>query len=166
MARNFYIPSAALKYFKRLNAHSKSGKIGRNMEFWWLCAQVGLLKNDSSRKVEDANDMVAHLDLLNPSQSRIRGVLLMEYINAVKIGSSPPPRDLVEEVMQSLFTDETASSLTEEGQKTLDKYAASGFELIEEEIGAQDELKNFIRLYHQLVQDLVEERPVSSFSGS
>lgn len=157
MSRNFYISADALNYMEKLNKQSGSGTIVRNLYFWWLCAQVGLLRNDANQVVNQPKDMVDHLNVgpIKNHQHIIRGILLMQHIRGVDAGKAT--REFTEGRMQHIFSGESASKLTEEGQKELDRYAASGFEYIKEEIGFEYDLKNFVRKYHDLIKKLTAE---------
>lgn len=157
MARNFYISEEALAYMKRINKNSSTGKIDFNLHFWWLCAQIGLMTSDSRFEVSNGKDMVDHFKIgaLGAHQNRIRGFFLMTHILSRDAGGMD--RELIEGLMQEVFAEGSNSSLTEEGSEILDRYAASGFRRIRDDIGPQDELKNFVRRYHKLVETIARE---------
>ena len=55
----FVITKDIAEYFDNLNRNSTTGKIKKRMEQWWLCVQLGLIRNQKGQSPgEGSSDMV------------------------------------------------------------------------------------------------------------
>jgi len=149
----FVLTKRAKEYFDKLNLHSTTGSIARDLEQWWLCAQIGLLIGIPGPAPEPGSpDMVDYfIKSLEPSQARIRGLLIMRHLQRVDAGGMK--REILETEMGVLLG-MTNSRLTDAGIIQLNRYATNGFQRILEEIGPQTELFVFMLEYHRLVNIL------------
>nr|AIF04276.1 hypothetical protein [uncultured marine group II/III euryarchaeote KM3_173_A11] len=145
----FKLSSKSRKFQRKLNQHSSSGEVKTKQEWYWLCAQVGLIRNDKADEEPSGADFVqGWTDSIKPHSNLILGMLFKRYVeNFPDIMLQTQVRQFMEEIFDSEGT-----NLSVRGHEELNRYAEGGFEIIRDEmIDVPHELFIFLNKYHQII---------------
>ena len=144
---SFYLSDVARGYFEKIGwgrnkGKSKSGMFGAIIQPYYLCMQIGMIKNQRrepdlmSRDMIDywASDAAEHEDLIS-------GVGFYYY--CIQNGIMEEDERTLK-LMDSFFSKERDKVYTAEGYSMLNKFAQGGFDYILENYGEANDLADFL----------------------
>ena len=121
----FSMSKESSEYWRKMSDNPSSGKIDTQLEWYWLCAQLGLLHNKKSKDNTGFSDVYGEwVASLKPHSNIILGMLFKRYIESFP---STAEKD-IPQYMQKIFTHEGSTKLTSEGFSLLDRFAEGGFQ--------------------------------------
>ena len=130
-----------------------------DFDFYYLCLMAGIASGRKEKLV--ASETVDVIDYY-PGEFKTRGRLLVAVLlsNEVsQLGLEPEDRDAVRTVIKRLVAPDNAQSLTDEGVRLMNEYAAGGFSELQERMDDRPRsIETFPRQYFKLIQELVEQR--------
>ena len=105
---SFQLSSSAKTYFQSLDKKSKTGKFKRQLQFYWLCCQLGLIKGEPANPgTSEVYDRFP--EPIKSSEELIRGMVFWKYLDMEGF----VPEDS-EETMKHAETEPQNSSSDEE----------------------------------------------------
>jgi len=121
----FRMSKSSIEYYDKMNDSSTSGKITTQLEWYWICAQIGLLRDEKSENNSGFSDVYGEwVSALKPHSNIILGMLFKRHMDSFpKTAEKDMPK-----YMQQIFTSEGATKLTSDGFSLLDRYAEGGFQ--------------------------------------
>ena len=145
----FKLSSNSSEFHRKLTQRSTSGAVKTKQEWYWLCAQVGLIRNERTDEEPSEGDFVqGWTDSIKPHSKLILGMLFKRYVEAFPdIMLDRQIRSFMEEIFDSGGT-----NLLVRGYEELNRYAQGGFEIIKDEmIEVPQELFIFLIKYHKII---------------
>lgn len=148
MGNKFKLPKVASVYLDSLNTSSPL-EIRENtkLNFYWLCAQLGIAYDE--RKNNEGNDLTDKFTTdLDDHSSMIKGLLLAAIWRYREV-----KKDDVQESFAKLLSADNNTKISSDGIDILDKFAAGGFNMIEEKIPSKNGWNYFMMKYHTIMQN-------------
>jgi hypothetical protein len=131
----FRFDDNAKAFVKKLKNNPESANIGTQIEFYWLCAQLGLVahyEDDSLPQAPPAGTEMTDdwAGETRKNQFLIRAFVMYRYLCGK--GFEEVHEDLADDIETAMdgFLQMTLTKLTPRGMKELDKFAQKGWELI------------------------------------
>jgi hypothetical protein len=144
-------------YYTRLNESSTSGRIDEMLEWYWLCAQLGMLHNQySDEKIDEAEFARSWTGKMKPYRNQIMAMLFNWFVNFQPEGVKEDKRKVTELITEIFQTDESENpvAISERGLQYLDRLAEGGFKLIEKRMKqSSTELHHFLVEYRKLQEE-------------
>jgi hypothetical protein len=149
----FALESKIRKYFENLNTKSSTGKLGARLEYWWLCALVGLVYNKYNKDMNDSVELTDNFTTkLKPFDFEIRALGFYNYINKNLVEQSSKA---ILRLMEQYFDSDSLTKLSDAGIADLNYYASGGFQIIEEKIPVANDLTTFLISYLELLMEKI-----------
>jgi hypothetical protein len=148
MGTKFKLPNIANTYWNKLNDNSSNdSKDSVKLNFYWLCAQLGIVydKRKELDGVETTDKFTAKLD---PHSSMIRGLILAGIWRYREVKKNDVQDQLIKLLSADNFT-----KISSDGIDILDNFAAGGFQMIEKNIPSKHGWNYFMMKYHSLMQN-------------
>lgn len=151
---SFKLSTDARAYFRDISDNSSTGKFDTLWDQYYLCAMAGIksrsrVPDDEEPSKEFSSEVIQDYD---DQKYEIYSALIVAEIE--REGVPWDEEAEIREMMMTYLSSDTATRLTDQGTKALNCYAEKGFKLIRDEIPAPPELDEFIRAYHQLLQEM------------
>ena len=137
-------------YFSELEKTSSTGKFKIMLQKYWLCAQIGMAYGKMSDR-EDGDKWITDYfaEPLKSNDHYIRGLAF--YLEAKRKGYGSDNEEDLLGGMNEFFDNETQNRLTPEALHSINRYAAGGFEIINEKIPNPTDLASFLLDYVSLL---------------
>ncbi|MDH5401952.1 MAG: hypothetical protein OEZ01_04890 [Candidatus Heimdallarchaeota archaeon] len=149
----FIIEVKVREYFDRINKNSTSGKFDSKLEYYWLCALVGLSYNIYNKQLAENTELTDKFTIkLKPFENEIRALLFYNYINKNLANQT---NESILKHMSLFFSSDSLTKLSELGMNELNYYASGGFSIIQEKIPISNDLSNFLIEYLKLLSDKI-----------
>lgn len=149
MKKEFLFGTRERDYFTNLNKNSTTGKIETRMEQFWLCALVGLVYNRKANPGNGPQMVDEFVEKLSKYENLLRAFVFFRYgeENVYKMGSSE-----IMNLMSRFFDETTNAKLSKRGYYEFSRFAAGGFEKVQENIGASYDKASFLIKYAKLLK--------------
>jgi hypothetical protein len=150
---SFQLSPTAKTYFGMLDQKSKTGKFKRQLQFYWLCCQLGLVKEETaSPGASEVYDRFP--EPIKSSEELIRGIVFWRYLKME--GFVPEDSEETMTALRTFFSDEEPSKISTEGMKFMDGLAAAGFNIIQQKIPLDETncLATFLIQYTELLEEI------------
>ena len=152
----FRFAEDAKHYAKKLGFGRQTNPV---LEFYWLCAQLGLVSYDRDKTLPDppgpGNDLVDNfVGRTRHHQVLIRSFLLYRYLASNSYDIDELEEEEAEEIEQLMdgFLQSTGSHLRNKGMRTLDTFAQKGWDLLKSKsINLIDDMGLFLVQYVKLI---------------
>lgn len=144
---SFKLSDEARAYFRGIETGSTTGKFPRLWDQYYLLFMVGALKRELGDEPEGEvfiNEFIAEY---HGQRYEILGMLVGAEIE--RAGVPWDNEGEIREVMLSLLKPGTATLLTDQGAKQMNRYAQGGYEIVAEEIPEPRQLDDFLQEYHR-----------------
>lgn len=148
MANNFQFGEDERNYFKKLNKESRTGKIEIQMEQFWLCALMGIIK-DRAIPPKNTKEIIDYFPgRTHNYQDLLRAFVFYRYAiqNEYEAGNKK-----ILKIMNRFFNESSRSKLSERGFFEFNCYASGGFKFIWDNIGKTFDLATFLVKYSILI---------------
>jgi hypothetical protein len=152
---SFYLSDVARGYFEKIGigknkGKSKSGIFGTLIQPYYLCMQMGMIKNKRREPDLMSKDMIDYwASYTNEYQDLISGVGFYYYCEQNGI-LEEDERTL--RLMDSFFSKEREKIYTKDGYEMLNKFAQGGFDYILEKYGEANDLADFLIWYMEQIE--------------
>ena len=122
-------------------------------DLYYLCLMLGLA---SGRRADPAGpDFIDYfVDTYKSSQRLIAGLLTVAELK--KLGIDMEDKAAVRKVIAELFDPAAPTGLSDEGIKSLNRYASGGFAHLTEAVEKPHHAEAFLPEYHQLLQSAID----------
>ena len=165
-AGDFRFCNAAKAYVKEINSNQGTGKIGEQINFYWLCAQLGMVavEDDASMPTPPSTGTEMTDEFVGKTRDHqilIRSFLMYRYLLSMSYGIEDLDEDNAESVEKSMdsFLQTTGSHLTNRGIKEMDTYAQKGWDILESKgINYIKDLETFLVQYVGLLEEYASKR--------
>ena len=157
----FRFCDGAKSFVANINKNPGSEKIGPEINFYWLCAQLGLIAySDDDTKPKPpstgtGNEMIDEFaGETRHHQILIRAFLMYRYLSGMNFGIDELEEDSAEdiEILMDGFLQTTGSHLKNHGMKELDIFAQKGWDLLEDRgLNHINDLETFLVSYVELL---------------
>lgn len=153
----FRFANDAKDYAKKIGFGSKNNPV---IEFYWLCAQLGLVAYDDDKTIPNApgagNELVQDFaGKTRHYQILIRSFLLYRYLSSNSFDIDDLDEEEAEEIenLMDTFLQSTGSHLKNNGMKQLDAFAQKGWNIIlAKNLNMITELDLFLEQYVNVIQ--------------
>jgi len=160
----FRFDDNAKTFVNKLKNNPDSANFGTQIEFYWLCAQLGLVaygKDDSLPKAPPAGTEMTDdwAGETRKNQFLIRAFVMYRYLCGK--GFEVIHEDLADDIETAMdgFLQMTGTHLTIRGMKELDKFAQKGWDMIHDGgkgISRSNSLSLFLCKYVELLSEFEE----------
>jgi len=155
LTRRFHLSDIARGYFEKIGVgrkkgKSKSGIFSAYIQPYYLCLQMGMIKDQRRQPDVLTTDMVKHwTSSAKENEKIISGVGFYYYCKKHGI-MEEDERSL--ELMNSFFSNERDYVYGVEGYAILNKFAQGGFDYIRENYGEASDLADFLIWYMEQIE--------------
>ena len=147
MGTKFRLRQTATNYWDKLNSAEPSTKDMVKLNFYWLCAQLGMAY-DRRPGLDSGVEMVDKFTKnLEPHSPLIKGFLLAAIWRYREVKKNDIQQQFVK-----LLSAETLTKISSDGMDILDNFAEGGFQMIEKNIPSKNGWSYFMQKYHSLMR--------------
>lgn len=165
-AGDFRFCDAAKAYVKEINSNQGTGKIGEQINFYWLCAQLGMVAfdDDNSMPTPPATGTEMTDEFVGKTRNHqvlMRSYLMYRYLCNLSFGIDDLDDDNAESVEKSMdsFLQTTGAHLKNRGIKEMDTFAQKGWDILESEgISYIKDLETFLVQYVELLEKYASKK--------
>lgn len=143
----FIMSQDASEYWSRLNRRTNTGELKTKFDLYYLCSLIGFSKKELGKLEGDEFVDLYPKEYANSSDQLIALLIATEIDRQ---GIDPNDRKVMEDLMKRLVDSNSPIRLSKEGENLLNRYAAKGFEEIQNEIPDPNiKLDTFLIKYYE-----------------
>jgi len=144
----FRLSNKARTYFDKINKNSTTGTFETMWDGYYLCLMIGFRSGELGEEV--SSDLEFTKDFPKPYNSKkypIIASLVLAEMN--RQGIIKNDSEEIRKLMLELLDKDAVTKISNEGLKTMNRYAEKGFVLLHEKIPPFNEMDNFLKRYYE-----------------
>ncbi len=151
----FAMSQEAQLYFQRMNKKKSLGSFETTLEFYWLCAVIGILENQPIEKPDNLEELVDHFTKrLQLNADSIRALLFYSYYSR---HHSEFNEERIMTMLGNFLDFDERTRLTAKGMTELNERAEAGFRTIKERFPEPTDVPTFLVDYIDLLDEIIKE---------
>ena len=145
---SFRLSNEVRKYFKKIDANSKTGKFKNMWDYYYLCLMVGFRNEELGEEISESSEFNKDFPRSYYSNRyQIIAALILAEIR--RQGIMKNDSDKIRKLMLELLDTDAVTKISNTGLKRMNRYAEKGFRLINEKIPEPVEMDEFIKKYYE-----------------
>lgn len=151
---SFIMPTGARDFFKLIESRREAPKFDSMFDYYYLCLMIGLdsrLLASEDSDLESAEFVKAYPADYHAQADLVAGLLIDAELD--RKGINPEDRESIEQEMLRLLDLQSATRLSDEGMRLLNRYAAEGFKLLRDRVLQPQNLEDFLVAYQSFWQE-------------
>ena len=150
----FNFTDAARGYWRKLNDHSKSGKLEILFDLYYLSFIVGCLKKELFEEEKLGTEFIdAFPESYYDQKEQIIALLISTEIE--RKGIDPKDRTQIQKTMLNYVKPDSTTRLSKKGETVMKQYAQKGFQIIKDKIPNPFNVDTFIiRYFGEIIKKL------------